>query len=173
MMDAVVVRVGQYKGGLRMKKIALLGAIALVLLFFFGGLRNTFAYVYPKHLNGDPNYILTYGHMNYGTYLDKSFVKVISESPDRIVYSVKTVSGLVLDDGDEWIVPAQDMKPGSMVIMRIYDDPWNVVYTYDQEDQTWKEQDLNNTFGYNQGFLGIVAESWRVLTGGPYPNLVR
>ena len=155
-----------------MKKIGLLGAV-LGLIIFFGCVNSVFAYAYPRYLNGDPNYILTYGYMNYGTYLIKSSVKVMSESSNGIIYTVDTVSGLVLARNDDWIVPAKNIRYSSMDIMRIYSDPWNVVYTYDPQNQIWVERDLSNTFGYNQGFLGIIAESWKILTGSPYPNLIR
>lgn len=147
--------------------------ILLITCFCISSVNPSHAYMYPEHLNGDSNYVLTYGHMNYGTYIEKSSVQVVAEDLESVVFSVNTVSGLVLERDDTWIFPARDIDRNSLQIMRRYKDAWNVIYSYDKTNGTWIKQDLSDTSGANQWFLGIVAESWIVLTGSAYPHLQR
>lgn len=155
-----------------MKKRFMTIMLTLVFGIVLGG-GNSEAYSYPTNLNGDPNYILTYGHMNYGSYIDKRSVKVIKQTEEGILFSVDTISGLVLAKDFSWIVPAQNVRHGQMQFLRIYDDPWNVVYTYNSSTQKWMQADLSNTYGYNQNLLGVFGEAWKILTGSSYPYLKR
>ena len=154
-----------------MKKRIIVTVLTLALGVFVGG--NSKASSYPEHLNGDSNYILTYGHMNYGSYINKNSVKVFNQTEKGIIFSVNTVSGLVLDKDFSWIFPAQNIKHSQMQFLRNYNDPWNVVYMYNSTTQNWEEADLSNTYGYNQNLLGAFGESWKILTGSNYPNLKR
>ena len=155
-----------------MKKSRLVTILTLAFGIVVGG-GSSEAYSYPKNLNGDTNYILTYGHMSYGSYIDKNSVKVLKQTDEGILFSVNTVSGLVLAKDFSWIVPAQNVRRSQMQFLRIYDDPWNVIYTYNSSNQKWIQADLSNTYGYNQNLLGVFGESWKILTGSSYPYLKR
>ena len=155
-----------------MKKRFMTIMLTLAFGIVLGG-GNSEAYSYPTNLNGDSNYILTYGHMSYGSYIDRRSVKVIKQTEEGILFSVNTVSGLVLAKDFSWIVPAQNVRRGQMQFLRIYDDSWNVIYTYNSSTQKWVQADLSNTYGYNQNLLGVFGESWKILTGSSYPYLKR
>lgn len=98
--------------------------LALWIFSFVGfSVQAASGYTYPPHLNGDPNYTLAYGHMGVGTYVDTKAVKVLDQSNKGVVFAVRTVSGLVLDRNNDWVVPAKDTKEFIQVFIRVYDGP--------------------------------------------------
>lgn len=138
-----------------MKKI-LIFIMAIIAFVWGGGVVNiSHAYAYPQNLNGDPNYVIAYGHMGTGEYINRNSVKVIAKNADGIVFSVDTIMAQVLEQNGAWITPVTDVEKNTVVYKRIYNDPWMVVYQYNSRSKSWKARDLSITAGYNQWFLGI------------------
>ena len=154
-----------------MKVKTLLVMVFVMALCFFCGANRSEAYAYPQYLNGDNNYILVYGHMNYGIYLDKSSVKVASQNENGIMFTVDTVSGHVLRNDDSWIIPATDLKRVTLIFTRLYADSWETIYIWNSRDKVWRVGDLSNTYGYNLSMRGTFIKAWWVLTGTAYPNV--
>ena len=152
--------------------LSLTAFLALWIFSFVGfSVQAASGYTYPPHLNGDPNYTLAYGHMGVGTYVDTKAVKVLDQSNKGVVFAVRTVSGLVLDRNNDWVVPAKDTKEFIQVFIRVYDDPWNIAYLYDYSKSNYKAVDLSSPYGYMQSAIGGFSIGWHTMTGTYYPNL--
>ena len=80
-----------------MKKWLLL--VVAFCCFVFGGF-NTANANYPVHLNGDPNFILVYGHMGTAWYLDRSSLNVQKYAPPHYIIAVNIVSVRNADRGN-------------------------------------------------------------------------
>ena len=87
---------------------------------------------YPEHLNGDPDYVLTFGRQGVGYYVQKSSLSVEQYSPPIYILSVKVYHVNNADRGNT--------LPGQPTIRR-FRYKWNEREMYLDAGKDWNYLD--------------------------------
>lgn len=118
---------------IRPEKLVVIKRVLMVVLVAFCTLfaSNSYAEVhYPKYLDNNPNLILTDGHMDGGTYYDKTSIVNVYYNPPYYKIAVNTV-----------YVPRVTM--GNTKISRVT----TKYFTYDYENRTIDVASYNHSTG--------------------------
>ena len=144
-----------------MKKFFALFVLVLLIIFQPNAQAS-----YPDHLNGDPDYVCTDGHMGAGWYMKKSSLNVESYSPPIYVISVSVYTVNDADRGNTNYTKVEtfrfryDWDSRSMYV-QTRDKDWNYSWRYLDPNGSWAKTGISMPTGemafyvaYRQKFYG-------------------
>ena len=101
---------------------------------------------YDKYLNGDPNYLLLYGHMGGAEYLDISSITVVTNDPHKTYAWAQNEVAVNVDQGNAII----NTKTKWYCWVNDGSDNGAFYYSLTGNSGDWKSFDFYSTAGYMQ-----------------------
>lgn len=139
-----------------MKRMVSFCLMVAALVFGLAVVNVSTVQAYDKHLNGDTNYVLVYGHQGVSWYLDKNSVVVKKNDREANAFACIIVSvdpdGKITGSKTHWYYePCQR-------------DNYNEAY-HSNDGKEWKPFNVKDTAGYMQVVVNGFMTRWKAAFG--------